>query len=261
MTTNATMDRIRQAGDRQPSSDILARGIADGVNERCEVSRFQRECFQTEELRTEEFRSVGSELAGDHFLSDEQLLIAYRESGDRELFTELVRRYERELYNYLRRYLGDAEVAEDVFQAAFLQVHLKRDQFEEGRRFRPWLYTVATNQAIDYQRRSRRHRMVSLDQVTGDAEPSGKLVDLLVSNDVDPLAQASEQERGEWVQQAVDRLSDQMRLVVQLVYYRGLKYREAAEVLSIPVGTVKSRLHAAVAKLSEIWNETHEESN
>jgi RNA polymerase sigma-70 factor, ECF subfamily len=58
-------------------------------------------------------------------------------------------------------------------------------------------------------------------------------------------------------------LSDQMRLVVQLVYYRGLKYREAAEVLSIPVGTVKSRLHAAVSKLSEIWNETHthKESN
>jgi RNA polymerase sigma-70 factor (ECF subfamily) len=201
--------------------------------------------------------------SGDQFLTDEQLLIEYRETGERERFNELVDRYQRELYNYLRRYLGDAEAAEDVFQAAFLQVHLKRDQFEEGRRFRPWLYTVATNQAIDHQRRTRRHRMVSLDHVKGDpnAELNGKLVDLLVSDDVDPLAQASDQERGEWVQEAVDRLSDQMRLVVQLVYYRGLKYREAAEVLSIPVGTVKSRLHAAVSKLSEIWNETHTESN
>ena len=80
------------------------------------------------------------------------------------MFAELVRRYERELYSYLRRYLGDAEMAEDAFQAAFLQVHLKCQQFEAGRSVRPWLYTIATNQAIDAQRRSRRHRMVSLDR-------------------------------------------------------------------------------------------------
>ncbi len=201
--------------------------------------------------------------AGDeHFLTDEQLLIEYRETGARELFAQLVKRYERELYSYLRRYLGDAEIAEDVFQSTFLQVHLKRDQFEEGRRFRPWLYTIATNQAIDCQRRTRRHRMVSLDQMVGDAgsDPPGKLSDFLVSSDQDPLTHASEQERGEWVQGAMDRLSDQMRHVIHLVYYQGLKYREAAEVLSIPVGTVKSRLHAAVGKLNEIWRDTHAES-
>jgi RNA polymerase sigma-70 factor (ECF subfamily) len=211
---------------------------------------------------SEASESLGHEAGSEHFLADEQLLIEYRETGARDLFAQLVKRYERELYSYLRRYLGDAEIAEDVFQATFLQVHLKRDQFEEGRRFRPWLYTIATNQAIDYQRRTRRHRMVSLDQVTGEAgsEPSGKLADLLVSSDQDPLTFASEQERGEWVQHAMDCLSDQMRHVIQLVYYQGLKYREAAEVLSIPVGTVKSRLHAAVAKLNEIWRDTHAES-
>jgi RNA polymerase sigma-70 factor (ECF subfamily) len=194
--------------------------------------------------------------------SDEQLLVAYRETGRRELFEDLVRRYERELYSYLRRYLGDAEMAEDVFQATFLQVHLKQNQFEEGRRFRPWLYTIATNQAIDSQRRNRRHRMVSLDRTGGneEAEQSGKLVDLLVSLDADPSAGASTQERREWVQQTVNDLPEQMRQVVQLVYYQGLKYREAADVLSIPVGTVKSRLHTAIMKLSEVWNQTHAES-
>jgi RNA polymerase sigma-70 factor, ECF subfamily len=199
----------------------------------------------------------------DHFLSDEQLLIEYRESEDRDLFAQLVRRYERELYSYLRRYLGNAEMAEDVFQATFLQIHLKRDQFEEGRSFRPWLYTIATNQAIDCQRRNRRHRTLSLDQMIGQraTESSSKLADLLVSGDVDPLVRVSDQEQGEWVHGAVDRLSDQMRNVVQLVYYQGFKYREAAEILKIPVGTVKSRLHAAVSKLNEIWQDTHSESN
>ena len=76
----------------------------------------------------------------------------------------LVHRYERELYSYLRRYLGDAAMAEDAFQGTFLQIHLKCGQFEPGRKFRPWLYTIATNQAIDAQRRNKRHRMVSLDR-------------------------------------------------------------------------------------------------
>src|SRR3954469_3436222 len=99
-------------------------------------------------------------------LSDEDLLLGYRESSESSLFQELVRRYERELYSYLRRYLGDAEMAEDAFQAAFLQVHLKCDQYEPGRAFRPWLYTIATNQAIDAQRRNKRHRSISLDRNT-----------------------------------------------------------------------------------------------
>src|SRR6267142_4677247 len=89
-------------------------------------------------------------------LSDEELLVGYREKGDANLFSELVHRYERELFSYLRRYLGDANMAEDAFQATFLQVHLKAHQFEEGRKVRPWLYTIATNQAIDAQRRNKR---------------------------------------------------------------------------------------------------------
>jgi RNA polymerase sigma-70 factor (ECF subfamily) len=192
-------------------------------------------------------------------LSDERLLLLYREEGRRELFSLLVQRYERELFNYLRRYLGDAGMAEDAFQATFLQVHLKCDQFDEGRRFRPWLYTIATNQAIDAQRRNKRHRMISLDRVGNgaDGDEVGKLVDLLVSGDGDPLDHVSQFERGEWVREALDELSEQMRSVVQLVYYEGMKYREAAEVLSIPVGTVKSRLHAAIAKLNEFWTDAH----
>src|ERR1051326_6570522 len=72
--------------------------------------------------------------------TDEELLLAHRLHGRREAFEMLVHRYEREIYSYLRRYLSDATLAEDVFQATFLQLHLKADQFEEGRKVRPWLY-------------------------------------------------------------------------------------------------------------------------
>lgn len=190
--------------------------------------------------------------------SDEDLLLSYRSTGKRFLFDELVQRYERELYSYLRRYLGNAEMAEDVFQMAFLLVHLKVQKFEPGRKFRPWLYAVATNAAIDAQRRDKRHRAVSLDRI-GTQDQEARLADILLSQDPDPLTEATRLEDGGWVQNALDQLTDQMRSVVNLVYYQGLKYREAADVLDIPVGTVKSRLHAAIQKLNDHWNKTHTE--
>jgi RNA polymerase sigma-70 factor, ECF subfamily len=191
--------------------------------------------------------------------TDEELLLDYRVTKDREIFTELVGRYERELFSYLRRYLGSAELAEDAFQSTFLQVHLKCDLFEEGRRFKPWLYAIATNQAIDVQRKDRRHRAVSLDGLAGQAQTGRErtLMDLMVSQQSEPGTRAHEDERNAALKGAIDQLSDQMRTVVHLVYYQGMKYREAAEVMRVPVGTVKSRLHTAVAKLTEFWKRHH----
>jgi len=188
-------------------------------------------------------------------VTDEQLILEYRRTGNRELFAQLVYRYERELYSYLRRYLGSAEMAEDVFQATFLQVHLKCDLFQAGRRFRPWLYTIATNAAIDARRRNRRHRMVSLDTPREqDNEDVGRLVNLLESGDQGPSDSAVSAERSRLVRKTLDELPESMTAIIHLVYYQGMKYREAAEVLDIPVGTVKSRLHSAIAKLTDVWN-------
>ena len=201
----------------------------------------------------EHLHLTAPESYGLHERTDEQLLLEYRSAGDRESFEELVHRYERELYGYLRRYLGDAEMAEDVFQQTFLQVHLKCEYFEPGRRVRPWLYTVATNQAIDFQRRNRRHRMASLDRCIGGnaAHEAGPLVELLDSPEAGPAENAESIERADQLRRAVDGLPESVRQVVMLVYFQGLKYREAADVLDIPVGTVKSRLHAAIGKLNE----------
>jgi RNA polymerase sigma-70 factor (ECF subfamily) len=188
--------------------------------------------------------------------SDEDLLLAYRDHGERRAFEELVHRYERELYSYLRRYLGDSTMAEDAFQQTFLQLHLKCDLYEAGRPVRPWLYTIATNQAIDTQRRSKRHRLVSLDRRNERAgeDEVGTLLEMLVNRDPSPGAQMESAERREWIRQAIAQLPETLRAAVLLVYYQGLKYREAAEILEVPVGTVKSRLHTAILKLNEQWN-------
>ncbi|MGI9457773.1 MAG: RNA polymerase sigma factor [Aeoliella sp.] len=193
-------------------------------------------------------------------LADEQLLLDYRSSGKQDLLAALIRRYERELYNYLRRFLGDAALAEDAFQATFLQVHLKCHLFDGKRRFRPWLYTIATNQAIDIQRRNKRHQLVSLDrpQRASHAEV-GSLMQLLESDEPGPADRVDLRERMDWVRGAVAALPDQLSSAIRLVYFRGMKYREAAEVLAVPVGTVKSRLHFAVKQLGTAWDESHSE--
>ncbi|MGA2068771.1 MAG: RNA polymerase sigma factor [Thermoguttaceae bacterium] len=185
--------------------------------------------------------------------ADEKLLVAYRDHGDRPAFEELVRRYEKELYGYLRNYLGDADLAEDVFQQTFLQVHLKCHQFEPQRKLRPWLYAVATNQAIDLRRRSGRHRMASLDRQmgTGPEGEAGAFVELFDSPGRGPVEETEASEERDRIYRVVDELPEPTREVVMLVYFQGLKYREAADVLGIPVGTVKSRLHAAIQKLGE----------
>ena len=167
----------------------------------------------------------------------------------------LVRRYERELYGYLRRYLGDASLADDVFQNTFLQLYTKIGTYEPGRPVRPWLYTIATHQAIDALRRNGRHQALSLDHCREESD-GGDLQNLTAALECPspgPLDLVQSEERRQHVRAAVDRLPDFLRQVVILAYYQGLKYREVADILDIPVGTVKSRLHAALQKLQEAW--------
>jgi RNA polymerase sigma-70 factor, ECF subfamily len=188
-------------------------------------------------------------------LSDEDLLTRFRK-GHREVFGTLVRRYQRELFGYLRRYLGDPHLADDVFQTTFVQVFQKAAQYEPGRPVRPWLYAIATNQAIDALRRLNRHPAVSLESVETEAEGERRgLVELLEAREADPLENVDAAETRELVRACLDRLPDYMRQVVLLAYYQGLKYQEIADALGIPLGTVKSRLHAALVKLTETWAE------
>ncbi len=187
--------------------------------------------------------------------SDEDLLTRLR-AGQREVFGTLVRRYERELFGYLRRYLGDEDLAADVFQNTFVQVFVKIEQYQPGRSARPWLYTIATNQAIDALRRRRRRADMRADPLLSgeDGDESARpLFEVLRDRDPGPVEHAEAAELRQQVRDAVDRLPDLLRQVVVLAYFQGLRYQEIADVLNIPLGTVKSRLHAALAKLTEVW--------
>lgn len=175
--------------------------------------------------------------------------------GTQEAFGALLRRYEGELYGYLRRYLGDADLADDVFQNTFLQLYTKIHQYEAGRPFRPWLYAIATNQAIDALRRQGRHQTVRLhvEVEDADADDLPHLLTLLESRDPGPIEQVQSEERRQLIRAGVEKLPEFLRSVVVLAYYQSLKYKDIADILKIPVGTVKSRLHTALCRLHEAW--------
>jgi RNA polymerase sigma-70 factor (ECF subfamily) len=187
--------------------------------------------------------------------TDEALLLEFRKTRQREYFEELVRRYERELFNYVRHYVGDLGNAEDVFQLTFMQVYLKCDQFEPGRKFRPWLYAIATNKSIDllrtHRRVSKRFRLISIDDSGKDADGI-TISDTVESKQPDPLNDVINDEEANRVREAMQRLPENLRQTLYLVYFQGLPYREAAEALGIPFGTIKSRLNQAINKLNSL---------
>ncbi len=186
-------------------------------------------------------------------LSDEDLLTRLQQ-GETELFGLLVRRYERELYAYLRRYTGDAELAADVFQNTCLAVFRKINQYQPGRAARPWLYTITTNQAIDAMRhRSRQRESHTADLANDLANHAEGHAAQNAAHQRDPAEAVALLETQQQVRQAIAELPELLKQVVLLIYFHGMKYQDAADILGVPLGTVKSRLHAAHARLFQDW--------
>jgi RNA polymerase sigma-70 factor (ECF subfamily) len=191
-------------------------------------------------------------------LTDEQLLELHR-GGHTRAFERLIARYEAELFHFLFRFTGERAAAEDLFQEAFLQVHLAAETFDTSRKFKPWLFTIAANKARDLLRRNTRRQTAALSNpidAGGDGDRS--FLDLLESNIPSPVEDLESHETRERVRTIISEMPDHLREVLLLAYFHQFPGKEIAEMLSVPLGTVKSRLHAAVAAFAARWEETGE---
>lgn len=185
--------------------------------------------------------------------SDEQLLSDHI-AGDSAAFEELVSRYRNEMLHFLIRFLGSRAAAEDVFQDTFLQVHLVAESFDSSRRFKPWLYTIAANKARDFHRRQKRRATASLSApVSGSKDGETEFVDLIAADDASPEEPLSKHEQAENVKKVVDELPNHYREILLLSYFQKMSYSQISDALDIPLGTVKSRLHSAVASFADSW--------
>jgi RNA polymerase sigma-70 factor (ECF subfamily) len=190
-------------------------------------------------------------------ISDEVLFERYR-GGDTGALRTLVERYHGELIRFLYRLVGDQAGAEDVFQEAFLQVHLSAASFDATRRFRPWLFTIAANKGRDHLRKKGRRRTLELSAPVG-GDDGETFVDLLEMDIAQPDAKMDAEEMNKKVQRAVEMLSPTLREILLLAYFNRLSYAAISDELEIPLGTVKSRLHAAVASFAKAWERVQAE--
>lgn len=191
--------------------------------------------------------------------TDEQLLAEHLQ-GQPDRFELLVRRHSQELFRFLARFTGSAATAEDVVQEAFLQVHLSAASFDRSRRFKPWLFTIAANKARDLLRSRSRRPEVPLDAQVGTSADEGQtFLDFLADTSTLPVGTLEQGEEREVVRSVLAEMPGHLREVLVLSYYHRFPYKEIAEVLEVPLGTVKSRLHAAVAHFGRAYRKKTEE--
>ncbi len=177
-------------------------------------------------------------------MSDDASLIAATLAGDTAAFGQLVGLYQDRLYNSLLRVLGSAEDAADIVQDAFVQAYTKLDTFRGTSAFYTWLYRIAFNLAMSHARRG--HKTASLDgrkSLAGEEPMDGQ-----------PTAEAEvmQQERAELVHAALAELSIDYRQILVLREIDGCRYDEIAEILDLPVGTVRSRLFRARVQMRDL---------
>ena len=184
---------------------------------------------------------------------DDHRLIADCLQGRTAAFGELVRRYQDRLYNTVYRLVDNAEDAQDVVQDAFLNAYQSLGSFKGDSQFFTWLYRIAVNTAISLKRKQRlavTSRAVRTG--TGDLEP----LDASEVSRPEHALEKAEQERR--IQNALNRLSVEHRTVLLLKDIEGQKYETMAEILQVPIGTVRSRLHRARLELRELLQREEE---
>ena len=167
----------------------------------------------------------------------------------------LIDRYRDDLLRFLIRFMGDRQAAEDVFQETFLQIHLSAGTFDVSRRFKPWLFTIAANKGRDLHRKNNKRSALELSASVGGEDGGVSFVDLMEVETTQPLDAMQSREREERVQRAVRELPEHYREILLLAYFQKMTYAQLAEVLAIPLGTVKSRLHSAVASFAREWQQ------
>jgi RNA polymerase sigma-70 factor (ECF subfamily) len=188
----------------------------------------------------------------DPAVASDRDIVAWAQDGDETAFRELVRRYQRPVFSLVYRMVRDRELAEDLAQETFIKVLNAIDSYRPEHKFSSWIFKIANNAAIDHLRR-RELDTLSLDgapdAVTPDRQEATALQ--LGNRAESPLDELEARELGSQIERAISRLRPEYRSCIILRHIEGRPYEEIAEILALPLGTVKTYLHRARAELRE----------
>ena len=177
-------------------------------------------------------------------MNDDAQLIGETLRGNPAAFGQLVTRYQDRLYNTLVHVVGSTDLAHDAVQDALVQAYVKLETFEQNSSFYTWLYRIAVNLAISRRRRERPMQSVEQVREAVGHEPVDTAAD-------PPDSRLEQRERAGQVQQGLAALSDEHRTILILREVENCSYEQIAEMLDLPIGTIRSRLHRARLQLRE----------
>lgn len=190
---------------------------------------------------------TNAEKSAEH--ADEQALIERCKKGDVDAFDQIVRLYEKRVFNCALRITGNYHDACDVAQEAFIRAFNSINTFRGDAKFATWIYRIVTNVYLDERKKSKSHRQTSLDDYI-ELEESA-VARQIQDDSPSPEEIVENQERARSLQRAICSLPDYQRVIVTLYHMQHRSYEEIAEILRLPIGTVKSRLNRARLALAE----------
>ncbi|MEJ2649952.1 MAG: sigma-70 family RNA polymerase sigma factor [Sedimentisphaerales bacterium] len=174
--------------------------------------------------------------------------------GEENAFREIVNRYRNGLYTFLRQFLNRQDLVEDVFQETFLQLYTSMESFDKSRPLRPWLFTIAANKAKDALRKWQRTSAVPIGAIADSQDISfDEMLNTITSDNTLPFEELEKNETSSRVAHIIAQMPENLREIIILAYFNKFSYKQMAEILSIPIGTVKSRLHTAVGRFAKDW--------
>jgi RNA polymerase sigma-70 factor (ECF subfamily) len=182
-------------------------------------------------------------------MTDEQAMWRVQMHDDNQAFAHLLSRWEEPIKRLCTRMLADSHKAEDLTQEAFARVYSHRQNYHHGGKFSTFLWRVAVNLCLDEIRRIKRRGELSV-QITTEESGDSSFTETLPGNEPPPDEKVIREEQAEQVRRAVQDLPEHYRSVVILRHYENLKFREIADVLQLPEGTVKSRMFEALTLLN-----------
>lgn len=175
-------------------------------------------------------------------LSDKEL-VEKAKKGDVHAFEQLLFRYEKQIFVYLLRFVNQKENAEDVTQETFIKVFRSLKTFDPEYKFKTWLYTVATNTAYDWLRKAKKSQELF---IIDDPDSEFETIDESTA-----YKELESKENVELIDNAIQKIKPTYQTVILLFYRDELGYEEIAEVLKLPLNTVKTHLYRAKKALSE----------
>ncbi len=185
--------------------------------------------------------------------ASDQQIVAWANAGREDAFREIVRRYERPIFSLLYRMVRDRALAEDLAQETFIKVLNGIRSYRPEYKFSSWIFKVANNAAIDHLRRR------AIDTLSLDGSPDARTPEEMQStslqlgdqNQESPLRELESRELGGQIDRAIARLRPEYRACILLRHVEGYAYEEIAQILDLPLGTVKTYIHRARNELRE----------